>query len=282
MTNFELSNQQKSFFETFGFLHLPGILADDIAWITSEFEAIFEARRADHDGKTRMMLVPFVDQSERLCTLIDHPTILAIAKGILGNDFNYAAGDGNYYVGDTQWHSDGFHTVGKFIKIAFYLDEVTRDTGCLRVIPGTHRTDFPDWDALKAGNCTELWGIEGRDVPAVALETKPGDLAVFNHNIMHASFGGSHRRRMFTLNLCAHCETPEEIEDLKTYITFHSFFLIDHMHSDIMRGTASPERWTHLQQVMENEGHLAEETRKKREANQIGFPGTRLAEPVEA
>ena len=49
MQNFELSEQQKHFFDTFGFLHLPGVLREDIGWITDEFEAVFADRNASHD-----------------------------------------------------------------------------------------------------------------------------------------------------------------------------------------------------------------------------------------
>lgn len=35
--------------------------------------------------------------------------INAIATQLLGEDFNYMGSDGNYYVGDTGWHSDGWH-----------------------------------------------------------------------------------------------------------------------------------------------------------------------------
>ncbi|MDQ4087272.1 MAG: hypothetical protein M3177_04555, partial [Pseudomonadota bacterium] len=51
----------------------------------------------------------------------------------IGEGFNYVGGDGNWYTGDTAWHSDGFHHVGRYLKIALYLDPVGRDTGCLRV-----------------------------------------------------------------------------------------------------------------------------------------------------
>ena len=57
----------------------------------------------------------------------------------MGDDYNYTSSDGNFYVGDTGWHSDGY-TRKKYlsIKLAMYLDTVTVNTGCLRVIPGSH------------------------------------------------------------------------------------------------------------------------------------------------
>lgn len=253
----ELTQQSKRFFGTFGYLVLPGLLRDDIAWITQEFEAVFRDRGVVHDSTKRSVIVPFIDQRERFCALLDHPSIEGLGSGLLGEDFNYLGGDGNYYTGDTSWHSDGFHRLGKFLKVALYLDPVMRDTGCLRVIPGSHRVELEqNWDARQARNSLELWGIEQREVPSVALESQPGDVVAFNHNLMHASFGGGTRRRMFTLNLCRHCETAEEIEDLENYIASHGRFWIDRMHSDVMRRTASPQRMRHLRQVMEHEAHL--------------------------
>ncbi|MDQ3812501.1 MAG: phytanoyl-CoA dioxygenase family protein, partial [Armatimonadota bacterium] len=234
---------------------LPGLLRDEIGWITEEFEAVFRDRGVVHDQTKRSCIVPFIDQRERLCTLLDHPSITAVASGLLGDDFNYLGGDGNYYTGETSWHSDGFHAVGKFVKLALYLDAVRRDTGCLRVIPGTHRVDV-EWEARRAARSPELWGIEQRDVPCVTLESQPGDVVAFNHNLMHASFGGGTRRRMFTLNLCRRCETAEEIEDLKSYIAAGARFWLDHTHSDLLCRTASPDRMRHLRQVMEHEAHL--------------------------
>ena len=39
-------------------------------------------------------------------------------------------------------------------------------------------------------------------IPAIALATTPGDILVLNHDLKHAAFGGSQRRRMFTMNCC--------------------------------------------------------------------------------
>lgn len=262
-----LTPQQQQFFETFGYLIFPGLLAHDIGWITEEFEAVFQDRDVHHDGTKRSCVVPFIDQRARLCALLDHPAINAIGTGLLGDDFNYLGGDGNYYTGDTNWHSDGLHYVGKYLKIALYLDPVARNTGCLRVIPGSHRKEVVDnWAARRAGNALQLWGIEGREVPAMALESQPGDVVAFNHNLMHAAFGGSAQRRMFTLNMCQRCQTTEEIADLESFINGGARFWIEHTHSDIMRNTSSPARMRHLEQVMAHESQLAGLAAKARQS----------------
>lgn len=254
----KLSAESVDFFDTFGYVVLPGLLADDIEWITEEFAMVFADRGIVHDHVRRSCVVPFIDQRERLCTLLDHPKIEGLAASLLGEDFNYVGGDGNYYAGDTEWHSDGFHQIGRFIKIAMYLDPVRRESGALRVIPGSHRVDLEtSWAARRARRSRELWGIAQSDVPAISLDSNPGDVVAFNHNLMHSAFGGSSHRRMFTLNCCARCRTPEEIADLESYIGGHDRFLIDHMHSDIMRATATPSRRVHLAQVVEHEGQLA-------------------------
>ncbi|MBV9848375.1 MAG: phytanoyl-CoA dioxygenase family protein [Armatimonadetes bacterium] len=265
-----LTPQQIAFFETFGFLVLPGLMAEEIGWITEGFEELFQGRTDPHDGTRRTLAL--MDHSERLCTLLDHPKIVGIASSLLGEDFNCLAGDANYYVGDTGWHSDGWHDVGLYVKIAFYLDPVTRDTGCLRVIPGSHRLDSP-WvhDVRKVARPEENFGVAGRDVPSVALESRPGDVVAFNHNLHHAAFGGNNRRRMFTMNLCQRATTPEEIADLRGFINSQARFWMEHTHSDVMRRTASPERMRHLEQVMANEDELAELSRRAR---------TTMAEPA--
>ena len=95
---------------------------------------------------------------------------------------------------------------------AFYIDvyevtnaqttciPLTRDTGCLRVVPGSHL--FGEWrDHLEKARLSDrVFGISGRDMPCVAIEIQPGDVVVVNHNVFHASFGGGSSRRHFCLN----------------------------------------------------------------------------------
>jgi hypothetical protein len=268
---FQLTEQQITFFKTFGFLSFPGLLADRAAEIDRAFEAVWDVKGGGHngrvhDGTARSCIVPFIDQSEILSSLLDDPRIYAIASGLLGDDFNYMGSDGNYYVGDTRWHSDGWHKEILHIKLAFYLDPLTEQTGALRVIPGSHRIGDTFADDLQSQirKSDELWGKEGNAVPAIALETKPGDLVCFNHNTKHAAFGGNTHRRMFTINLCQ--RYPEaKLQDLRDYISGAARFWIDRVYGETMVRTASPQRLRHLEQVMANDGHLAELSRKARE-----------------
>lgn len=266
-----LTEQQVRFFETFGYLGFPGLLADRFAEIEQAFEGVWAERGGGHDGKphngqARSCIVPFIDQSEALCSLLDDPRILAIATSLLGDDFNYMGSDGNYYVGDTNWHSDGWHPEMRHLKIAFYLDPITRDTGCLRVIPGSHKVGDAYAEALQrqVGKSLDLFGIPGNQVPAVALETQPGDIVCFNHNTKHAAFGGSTNRRMFTINLCQ--RYPEEkLPDLRNYLNGFSRFWVDRVYGERMVRTATSERQRHLEQVAANDGHIAELSRQARE-----------------
>ena len=270
---FNLSEQQMSFFRTFGYLSFPGLMTDRIEEIEREFEAVWAAHGGGHNGKlhngkARSCIVPFIDQSEALCSLLDDPRILGIASSILGDDFNYTGSDGNFYVGETRWHSDGARKPEDpiHIKIDFYLDPLTRNTGALRVIPGSHHfgDGYADTLSNQIASSQELWGLHGRDLPAAVLETAPGDLVMFNHNTKHAAFGGGIRRRMFTINLSQ--RYPENrLEDLRKQIATAARFWIDRKYGEKMVRTAGPERMRHLEQNMANDGHLAELSREARE-----------------
>jgi hypothetical protein len=259
-----LTPAQIQFFETFGYLVLPGLLAD-VDTVTAAFEEVWSERGgghagAAHSGEARSCIVPFIDQHPRLCALLDDPGIEGAVASLLGADFNYVGSDGNYYAGDTQWHSDGWgEREGlRFLKVALYLDPLTRDTGCLRVIPGSHHVTDGFAQALQAeiGDCAGRWGVDGAGVPAVALETSPGDIAIFNHNLKHAAFGGSERRRMFTINCCTRA-AEHQLAALRGYINVHSRFWIDRLYGETMMATAGPTRMVHLAQCREQDFELA-------------------------
>jgi ectoine hydroxylase-related dioxygenase (phytanoyl-CoA dioxygenase family) len=273
MTTTRLTEQQLAQFDLFGYMGFPGLLADRADAIIEEFEALWARHGGGHggkphDGTARSAMVQFLDQSEYLSTLLDDARIRDIAASILGDDFNYMGSDGNFYAGDTRWHSDGYGGRGglKHIKFAFYLDALTRDSGALRVIPGSHRVGEPFAEQLERDirKSDQSWGILGDQVPALALETQPGDVLVFNHDLKHSAWGGSKRRRMFTMNCCERYPTAK-LQDLRDYISGGSRFWIERAYHDTVVRTAGAERMMHLEQVLANDGHLAALSRKRRE-----------------
>jgi len=271
MSQFRLSEAQMLFFDTFGFISLPGLLTDVIDEIIEAFEQVWAGRGGGHngqphDGKRRSCIVPFIDQHERLCALLDDPRIEGLLCSVLGDDFNYTGSDGNYYAGDTGWHSDGYTKQMRHVKIAFYLDHLTRDTGCLRVIPGSHRLGEGYSEILEkfARHSEEHLGVKGSDLPAVALEIVPGDIVAFKHNLKHAAFGGTPRRRMFTINCCERA-SEEQIPLLKKNLEGLARFWVDRAYGEKMVATATPGRMLHLEQVMANDDHIASLSAKARQ-----------------
>ena len=264
-----LSKQQLAFFSTFGFLKFPSLFVTDIDKITDTFERIWANHGGGHfgkphDGKQRSALVPFIDQDEYLSGLIDDPKIDEAITSVLGENYNYTGSDGNYYVGDTNWHSDGYLNYPKYtsVKMAFYLDAVTKSTGCLRVIPGSHNLSDKFAESLqetlpnsKENKIEDTWGTVGSEVPAVALESEPGDLLMFNHRIKHSSWGGSDRRRMFTINFSERFD-EEDIGVLRNDISSGARFWKKAVYGETMLRTAGPKRMVHLEQRLANSDHL--------------------------
>ena len=273
----QLSEQQVCFFETFGYLSFPGAFADEAEAISEEFERVWSERGGghrglEHDHKQRSAFVPFIDQSAYLSALLDDPRIDGVASDLLGDDYNYETSDGNFYVGDTRWHSDGFaRTKYWFLKFAFYLDPVTRESGCLRVIPGSHHRRDGYANALhevmggsRMDQTQDALGVSGPEVPAVALETQPGDLIMFNQDLKHASYGGGTRRRMFTINVAERFD-DEDLDTLRNDIASLVRFWAESAYGEEMVRTAGPDRMVHLEQRMANDDHLPALVAKARE-----------------
>jgi hypothetical protein len=202
-------------------------------------------------------------QTEYMATLLDDPRLVGICSSLLGDDYNVTGGDGNYYVGDTAWHSDGWQTQLSHIKIAFYLDPLNRNNVCLRVIPGSHRIKDTFAEQLNdmLRDSRKHFGVAGCEIPALALETVPGDIVVFNHNTKHAAFGGGTRRRLFTMN-CSQRYPQELIPELREMLTGAARFWVTKPYHPAVFKNASPERMKHLEQICNNFDHVPELTRK--------------------
>ena len=102
-----------------------------------------------------------------------------------------------------------------------YLDVVTKETGCMRVIPGSHRRplhiDLEPLITQKEDSTLITFGITGQDMPFFPLATQPGDVAFFNHCLWHSVFNGWAGRRYIALKFAAKPTTDAHIASLRRW-----------------------------------------------------------------
>ena len=241
-----LTAGQRSHFETFGFIVMRQAFSpDEVVEITREFSDILDEDRKGHSfsGERRQAVLAFVEKRPLLRKLVEDDRIHGPIEQLLGPDFIWRGSDGNLYVGDTAWHPDAAEIELNYgrIKVAMYLDPVTKDTGCLRVIPGSHRLplhkelrplrywrikqtiaegraspeELEQFNALVGDTDEPVFGVEPPDLPGFPLESQPGDAVFFNQHLYHSSFGGRTGRRMFTMNFAENPTTDKHMALLR-------------------------------------------------------------------
>lgn len=162
-----------------------------------EYRAKLEAFERDHpelvgklDFKANLVL-DWIDQMARR----EH--VLDIIEDLVGPDilnwnatFRTKAPDGKAHA---AWHQDSMYIKLKpFLVIAWLaLSPATKESGCLKVIPGSHK-----WDLMPHEEGTDGDSILSRaqyisedfdDSGAIEAELKPGEACLFDHRIIHAS-----------------------------------------------------------------------------------------------
>ena len=218
-----LTQAQISHFQTFGFVVLRQVFdSDEVAVIRREADEIFsEDRNGGPLTGASQYVQPFFERKPYLRTLVDDDRIYGIGVDLLGPDFILTQTEGRARTGDTPWHGPlpADHQP-LTVKINFYLDELTKDTGALRFVPGSHIPEDPDrYDLLRQNNDDpefRPFGLAPSDIPCYAAETRPGDLVVFTENLLHSSFGGSPGRHQNAINFMKNPTTDEEVAHVRS------------------------------------------------------------------
>jgi ectoine hydroxylase-related dioxygenase (phytanoyl-CoA dioxygenase family) len=212
-----ITAEQVAHYKTFGFLALrEAFNLDEVAAFGQAFDELLERDRQGlpFSGEKRQTLFGIAEQHPLLTQLVEDDRIYQTVEQLLGPGFSWLCSEGNLYIGDTPWHPDGgSNSDFPFMKVSLYLDPLAWDTGCLRVIPGSHRLPFHQ----ELRNLTDRQGevdtaaakidIAGPEVPCFPLPAQPGDVFFLDMNMWHASFGGKAGRRHLALNF-----TPEPTE----------------------------------------------------------------------
>ena len=189
-----LSEADVERFHEQGFISpVPVLTADEVARYREHLEA-FEAKYPDDRKKLKSkshLLCPWVEEIAR------HPHILDVYEDLIGpNILCYSMAwrikdpDGRTFAG---WHQDGaYNPIRPILAIgALAISDCTIEHGCLRVIPGSHKTgtlphnDTGDPDSiLSRGQYITEGFDEGQ---AVHMELKAGEIGIFYSEIIHGS-----------------------------------------------------------------------------------------------
>jgi hypothetical protein len=221
-STYDLTPQQVLFYESFGFLHLPGLFRDETAAITAAFEEVFasapepfvmppnpyhEARDPRHADEPRIAVTRLDEIHPLFAELSSDHRMRAVARSLLGPSYEYQGTDGNLFFCDVHWHIDGYGTTTEeeHIKAYFYLDALRSDSGALRVLPGTHIDGAPYTDSIRQlffdiESAPRRLGVELDEIPGYTIEVDPGDVIIGNFRTIHGSYGGGPRRRLVTMD----------------------------------------------------------------------------------
>ena len=179
---------------------------------TADYILADDRKGRSFEGTRRQNVAAFMEKPSLRWLSEDDRIFLTLAD-LFEPGFVWIASGGSLWVGAPLSHPDGSRLTYQRIKVAFYLDSVRKENGCLRVIPGSHRAPFHD--ALlplltkRLEPTASPFGVTPRDVPSYVIETKPGDVIFFEENLWHASFGGAAgRKRQFSVTVGENPRTP--------------------------------------------------------------------------
>lgn len=212
------ANQIARQLEVFGFGRMPAVVRGPAL---DELAAACDRILGPSSGAETTERVTAFDVLEtmpELAAIAHGDVVREIRDAFFGRASHIVASDANLLVGDSYWHSDGSYQT-PFLRFVLYLEPNTAKDGALRVFPGSHRPDN-GW----AGEPTrhimrheQDLGRAGADLPAVVIDSQPGDLIVFDTNVLHSAWNGG-RRRQLAFNVVGEPRTETERADTSRYV----------------------------------------------------------------
>ncbi len=256
----QLTEQQINTFNTFGYMHFPGLLSDVIDEYTAVFMDLYERCKDEvidwvheaHYNKTRRVLMQIAERDAAFAKIIDDPRVDGIFSSLLGEDYIYRTSEGNIFSSNTYWHTDLYNIDYRYkhLKMAMYLDPVDADSGCLRTLPGSHHWDDSFAKMLEKDiyEPEKNYGLKPEEIPGQPIPSQPGDVILFDYRIKHATCNSGDYRRMFTV--CASERFKDDhLPDLAKLVN-ELYGLSGKIFQEAMVDSAGPERMKHLEQCL--------------------------------
>jgi hypothetical protein len=180
-----VTTKQVRLFHTFGFLHLPGALAD------MDRAPCFTFGRepaAEQPGQPE----PSHDRSltDDGCT--------RLARALLGGEVAYRDSGDRLDDSGSQWERRA-QRPGSLV-LTFRTESRGCPQGDVRFLPGTHRrgTGWVGHLGELADPVTSL-GLTAREVPCCVVRMAPGDLVAYDPYTLHAAYGSTESGRLSLL-----------------------------------------------------------------------------------
>lgn len=88
------------------------------------------------------------------------------------------------------FHQDFISRANEPVKFIAWMaiDRVTKDSGALKVIPGSHKQGFLPWHRVKGETHHDRINLDSLDLTGlIHLELEPGDVLIFNQLVVHGS-----------------------------------------------------------------------------------------------
>lgn len=214
-----VTEDPRAYFERYGFVVFASVFSADAVAILREEAQRLQARTLageipardvddltlpsrDGQGNTILHRLPYLTRySPRARTLITSPRIRSLGSGLIGEGawlledtlygviWQMKSGSKLSAYSAIRWHVDypSDHVLAPVVSAGIYLDEATRENGCLVVLPESHR--LPSSSLPKT---------------PLAIEAHPGDIVCHAHNLLHKSgpIRGEEKRATIYLYYC--------------------------------------------------------------------------------
>lgn len=171
-----------------------------------ELTSIFEEHLAEKGQKRGDELDTPHFRDSRLLDFLMEERVLDIVESLIGPDIGLWS---SHFISKeakvgraTPWHTDAAYWHGRFdvftgiVTIWLALDATDRENGCMRVIPGTHRTENGEYIPVEPGDNTfdtELQGVD--ESRAVYFELEPGHYTLHDSRLIHGAKANTSDRR---------------------------------------------------------------------------------------
>ena len=197
---------------------LPALTADEVAYYRVRVEEL-EVALGGHVPKLGIVQPQL--HFRWAYDLATHPGVVQAVTEVIGPDvlvqsagvFDKHPGDGQY----VAWHQDGYYwhlSAPRLVSAWIALSPSTPQSGCLRVVPGSHHSHLPhrerptDGHMLASGLTLDL-DIDPDRVVDVCL--RPGEMSFHHERLVHGSEPnrGDDKRIAFAIRYLAADVTQE-------------------------------------------------------------------------